>query len=515
MTETTTQKQTIFYLELPGQEVKGAFTEDNKVILLKHRDVLIKIEDPNIQKLRVTCSDKEFYAPKLKHLVKKYEFNQGEEFHFWLARSFAETIKIEKQTAKGWSVYQEIPIKAFDSHSYTDIEHCPAPITIIQKQIPQDTGLKMASAHESFTSAMNGGQRVRKYDPASPQPYSCLTWSRNEFAQAVNSASQGPDVVYAEVDFAFFSNYISGKFEEGREYLISKFQNEAEYLEAKLQQKRATGYAPVGPEFHGSFQDAVKQQNKDDAREYGEKIPINSTMRTLLVVFFNQLNERGLLWLHLIGTKMTYYSRETKQGTKYFVKISGYAGLRKLVRASNYLVCGKNVVKPLTMGFGSFRDTVKYAAEDLASMRNIKTVTGRWLYVGFLVETAAWMAKGGQDVDELIATLITTGIGVGATVLLAPIAAKVLIGSITFATEALAGVTMTTISLPAVVVAIGGILFVLGVGLLIDQVLEELGVKEFILKYIKELREFYAKMAEKDPDWLKWSLYNASMSMAY
>jgi hypothetical protein len=450
----TAQEQSIYYLKLPGQEIEVKVAENIKVILLKHRDVLVKIEDPNIEKLRVTCSDQAFYVPKLKHLVKKYEFDPGEEFLFWLACSFSEKIKIEKKTSKGWSIYWEIPVQAFDSNSYDGLKYCPAPITLIHKQIPQDTEPETASANEPS----GGGQGARKYaaPPAPPQLHSCHTWFTNEFAKAAVSASQEPDMLFTEVTAAFFNMHLAGKLAEGQEYDISQYPNDDAYLNAKLQWKRENNYAPTD-DFHHT-------------------IMPNSTVRGVIVALFNQTEER--IWQYggdLIGAKFTYYTRETKKGSKYFVKISGRAGgLGKILKGTSYRVCGDTAIKPLTMGFGTIGDAAKYAAEDLASMKNIKAVTGRWMFIGLLVETIAWKMEDGKDFENLFASLITSAFGTALTVGLAPIFATVIVGF------------LGAVSAPAWLVAVGGIVVVVGVGLVIGGLLDKSGLKEVILRYFRK-----------------------------
>jgi hypothetical protein len=277
-----------------------------------------------------------------------------------------------------------------------------------------------------------------------------------------------------EVDSTFVHDYLAGKFEPGRVYDVSAFQNENEYLNAKLEWKRQNNYDPPDPDG------------------FNAKILSSPTMRSLLVAIFNQIDERGLVWVHLIGAKLTFYSQETSQGTKYFVKIFGHTGLPDIVKETGYQVCGKNSVKALTMGFGSFKDAAKYAAEDLASSVNIKAVSGRWMFIGFLVETGAWMAEGGEDVEELVATLIPTAISTAFTMAIAPLVSTVIVG-ITGAASA-----------SALALAIGGAAVVIVVGLGIGWALDKLGVKDFIYKHMKEMDKFYEGMTQEEKYWFNF-----------
>ncbi|WP_155295285.1 hypothetical protein [Chromobacterium violaceum] len=126
--------ENIVYIDLPGENAKGVMTGcANRIILKKHRDVVVEI---NIKKgdtylARSTQSD--FYCDRDKQLIqyKKKQhviFKDGEKLHLWISRDFKGCLVVESLSG---GVIGQFKVNAIDVNNYGNAPRDkPAPFMI-------------------------------------------------------------------------------------------------------------------------------------------------------------------------------------------------------------------------------------------------------------------------------------------------------------------------------------------------------------------------------------------------
>ena len=115
-------------IDLPGEAVQCWRSSENiQVVLRKHRDVIFDI---NIQSgAAYTIESKgEFYCPKLKKLLKKLDFSDGNSCHIWVSREFMDALVL-KSNGRIIGTYH---VNKLDTTSYgSDPKTKPEPLMVI------------------------------------------------------------------------------------------------------------------------------------------------------------------------------------------------------------------------------------------------------------------------------------------------------------------------------------------------------------------------------------------------
>lgn len=122
-------------IDLPGETVRCWRSSDNiQVVLRKHRDVIFDINlQPGV--LYTIESAADFYIPKNKKLLRKFEFNDGEQCHIWVGREFQAKLVL-KVVGMVLGTYE---VNQLDAKNYgADPKTKPEPLMIImgKKEAP-------------------------------------------------------------------------------------------------------------------------------------------------------------------------------------------------------------------------------------------------------------------------------------------------------------------------------------------------------------------------------------------
>ena len=115
-------------IDLPGETVRCWRSADHiKVILRKHRDVFFDI---NIQKASTYTieSISDFYSPRDKKLLRKVQFQDGEQFNLWIGRNFKGKLTLKSEN----NVIGVFEPNKIDAHEYgMDPKIKPEPLLIM------------------------------------------------------------------------------------------------------------------------------------------------------------------------------------------------------------------------------------------------------------------------------------------------------------------------------------------------------------------------------------------------
>lgn len=465
-----------FYIELPGEKVVGLFAQNNNVILLKPRDVFLKIEDNNIKEFHVSCSNENFYMPQYKCLRKEYKFLPSELVNLWIGKSFNKTIIIDATTKKGNKIsFCKLPVKSLDSNSYSEICDTPAPIMLLVKCSASQTAREPSphpqkSLNQVYTP-LNQEDTPRKSllapvavsNPTmiSKNPWSITditksnsshAWLRNQLVEDGNLLGQEEkeDTLIVETSADIFEEFIKDKLDFGKEYIIKK-------------------------EAHPYVHSLIWSMLQEDQDKYA-------------------------LFKDLVGTTFRITCGNTKKGKHYYIVFSGTSSKRGLVKGPKYLAGSSknNTVTAITVGFGSWGDTTAIARKNLTELRKPSTVAGRFFCLSLSGDTYSWLASGDKDAKNLITTLITTTMATVVSTRTAPLIAHLIwMGLKTVAI----GVTFPTAS-----VVIGGAIIAIGVSLLVDFALDKTEFKQKIynlltifLAHCESVSEFYQQKSKEDP----------------
>ncbi len=143
--------ENIVYIDLPGENAKGVLTGcANRIILKKHRDVVIEIniKKGDIYLVRSTQSD--FYCDRDKQLIqyKKKQhviFKDGEKLHLWISRDFKGCLVVESLSGV---LIGQFKVNAIDVNNYGDAPRDkPAPFIIILSGTPKKAAGSVVQSH--------------------------------------------------------------------------------------------------------------------------------------------------------------------------------------------------------------------------------------------------------------------------------------------------------------------------------------------------------------------------------
>lgn len=147
------------YIDLPGQDAKNLLVGcANKVILRKHRDVVVDINLGNQAKYTLQATGKTqrdmFYDTKSKKLLNKLNFNDGERCHVWVGRN----ISAELRLLSNGKIIGKISVKQMDCTSgcSEDPKDKPAPIIISMKKDVEKSPVSSGGKGSKFSPDLHG-----------------------------------------------------------------------------------------------------------------------------------------------------------------------------------------------------------------------------------------------------------------------------------------------------------------------------------------------------------------------
>ena len=126
--------ENIVYIDLPGENAKGVLTGcANRIILKKHRDVVIEINIKKGDTYLVRSTQSDFYCDRDKQLIqyKKKQhtiFKDGEKLHLWISREFKGCLVVESLSGV---LIGQFKVNAIDANNYGNApKDKPAPFMI-------------------------------------------------------------------------------------------------------------------------------------------------------------------------------------------------------------------------------------------------------------------------------------------------------------------------------------------------------------------------------------------------
>jgi hypothetical protein len=143
--------ENIVYIDLPGENAKGVLTGcANRIILKKHRDVVIEINIKKGDTYLVRSTQSDFYCDRDKQLIqyKKKQhviFKDGEKLHLWISRDFKGCLVVESLSGV---LIGQFKVNAIDVNNYGDAPRDkPAPFIIILSGTPKKAAGSVVQSH--------------------------------------------------------------------------------------------------------------------------------------------------------------------------------------------------------------------------------------------------------------------------------------------------------------------------------------------------------------------------------
>lgn len=133
-------------IDLPGEAVRCWRSADHvKVTLRKHRDVFFDINLTDGAKYTVE-STLDYYSPRDKRLMRKFEFNDGEKAHLWIGRNFHGFLLL-KSNGKILGTFE--PNKLDEKKYGDDPTAKPEPLMVVlgQKNLPSSFFCKVSDPY--------------------------------------------------------------------------------------------------------------------------------------------------------------------------------------------------------------------------------------------------------------------------------------------------------------------------------------------------------------------------------
>lgn len=151
--------ENLVYIDLPGESAKGVLTGcANRIILKKHRDVVVEIKIKNGEKYLVKSAQSDFYCDRDKQLIqyKKKQhviFKDGERLHLWVSRDFKGFLVVESLSGV---LIGQFKINAIDPTKYgSEPIDKPAPLMIILSGNPKKGAGAIVPPHLTPTFQLN------------------------------------------------------------------------------------------------------------------------------------------------------------------------------------------------------------------------------------------------------------------------------------------------------------------------------------------------------------------------
>jgi hypothetical protein len=253
-------------IDLPGESVQcwiGGGTDKLKVILRKHRDVILDIHLGNGKTYTLESTESDFYNTRDKKIVYAFKhgsvtFKDGERLHVWVSRGFRGALILKS----GEQVIYKIEPEKWDSRKYSDDpKEKPAPIIIaIGGDTTTPAPAKKSVTHSIHSVPLNSAASTPAVPPAraasvhAPDlscPVVCIVDGKVEGmpAHIAEHFSKGGDHSgFSDIDpnHVATRNWIWGQIAGTGAYVKDNW----EWLRASLDGKTSQGFKLVKAQVH-------------------------------------------------------------------------------------------------------------------------------------------------------------------------------------------------------------------------------------------------------------------------